>query len=92
MSPLKTMLIAVCLLASSACGTPQRVALTQAFPPSPVDLKSPLPALTPLPKVAALSDIAKAHNADAKAFADLLDEVKTWRAWWSAEAAKWAAP
>lgn len=75
----------LCLSLSSACGT-QRPAMVQAFPQAPVDLKSALPVLTPLPEKATLSAIMAAHLSDVQAFGDLRAEVIGWRQWWQAQA------
>ena len=75
----------IAALALTACGTPTRPALTQAFPPAPVDLKSPLPAASQLPPTATLRDIMSAHLKDSEALQELSAEVGTWRAWWQAQ-------
>ena len=62
--------------------------LTQPFPPSPVaNLGAPLPMMSKLPEKAALSDIMRAHLADAEAFQHLVAEIQTWRAWFIAQSA-----
>ena len=85
----KLIAIVLCLPALSACGTPGRPVLTQAFPAPPVDLKRPLPAPAALPKGAKLSDIMGAHLADSQAFQGLAAEVSAWRRWYSDQAVAW---
>lgn len=81
--------VAAALLLTACAPTPRPV-LTQVFPPSPVDLKSPLPVMTTLPEKASLSDIMRAHLADAEAFQQITAELKTWRAWYSAQSTAWS--
>ena len=63
--------------------------MVQAFPPSPIDLKSSLPTQATLPKDAKLSDVMGAHLADSQAFQDAVSEVRVWRKWWADQAGAW---
>lgn len=79
-------------LSLAACAH-TRPALVQQFPPAPVaDLKSPIPSMAKLPDSAKLSDVMKAHLADAEAFQQLANEIRTWRAWWADQSAANATP
>lgn len=80
-------------LALTACASHTRPALVQQFPPAPVsDLKSPIPSMAKLPDSAKLSDVMKAHLADAEAFQQLANEIRVWRQWWADQSAANATP